>query len=89
MDYGTHLKKQVVNPSRQSKHYSRPPKFVGSNRQLRGQVLKAVLNAGSTTAPALAKKFSKASSAKIEGVIEQLVREGYIRRQGRRIAVVQ
>ena len=43
MDYGSFLKTQVANPSRASKHHNRQARFEGSLRQLRGQVLKALL----------------------------------------------
>lgn len=43
MDYGTHLKATVGNLSRQSKHYTKQSKFQGSKRQIRGQVLKVLL----------------------------------------------
>lgn len=40
MDYGTHLKQTVGNVSRRSKMYAKQSKFEGSNRQIRGQVLR-------------------------------------------------
>ena len=33
-DYGTHLGKQVKNPNRQSKHYTKQKVFEGSHRQI-------------------------------------------------------
>lgn len=43
MDYGSHLTKTVPNPNRKSKQYAKQPKFEGSNRQLRGAVLRFLL----------------------------------------------
>ena len=40
MDYGVMLKKTVINPSRKSKHYTKQSKFEGSDRQIRGIILK-------------------------------------------------
>lgn len=40
MDYGSYLAKQVENPNRKSKHYSKQSKFEGSDRQIRGVILK-------------------------------------------------
>ncbi len=40
MDYGTHLAETVPNPNKKSKHYSIQSKFEGSNRQLRGKILR-------------------------------------------------
>lgn len=39
LDYGTHLKASVPNPSRCSRHHVRQGRFEGSNRQLRGRLL--------------------------------------------------
>lgn len=40
MDYGSHLKKAVPNPSRKSQHHSKQSKFEGSLRQVRGEILR-------------------------------------------------
>lgn len=39
MDYGSYLAKQVSNPNRRSKHYTKQTKFEGSDRQIRGSLL--------------------------------------------------
>jgi len=44
MDYGSHLKRTAGNSSRLSKTYTKQSTFVGSKRQIRGQVLKALLH---------------------------------------------
>lgn len=41
MDYGTMLKKKYKNPARSSRHYVRQSKFEGSDRQIRGALLRA------------------------------------------------
>ena len=43
MDYGVMLKKTFKNPSRKSKHHTRQSKFEGSDRQIRGAILKLLL----------------------------------------------
>lgn len=40
MDYGVHLKKMSLNPNRKSAHYAKQSKFEGSDRQIRGRILK-------------------------------------------------
>lgn len=40
MDYGVMLKKTLVNPSRKSKHHHKQSKFEGSDRQIRGMILR-------------------------------------------------
>ncbi len=44
MDYGVHIKKLHKNPARKSKHYVRQSKFEGSLRQVRGQILRDLMN---------------------------------------------
>ncbi len=43
MDYGTMLKKHVQNPNRRSKQYRKQSRFEGSDRQLRGEILRRLL----------------------------------------------
>ena len=43
LDYGSHLKSQVANPSRRSAHYARQTAFAGSRREKRSFILKQVL----------------------------------------------
>jgi A/G-specific adenine glycosylase len=43
MDYGMHLKKLHNNPARKSKHHTLQSKFEGSQRQMRGKLLRLLL----------------------------------------------
>jgi len=54
MDYGSHLKEIYRNPSRRSAHHTVQPPFEGSNRQLRGAILRC-LAAGPLSRKALVK----------------------------------
>lgn len=40
MDYGVYLKAQIPNPSRKSKHHTIQSKFEGSDRQIRGAIIR-------------------------------------------------
>ncbi len=44
MDYGAMLKGKVENPNRRSAHYSRQSRFEGSDRQIRGIILRELLD---------------------------------------------
>ncbi|HSB32889.1 MAG TPA: A/G-specific adenine glycosylase [Nitrospirota bacterium] len=82
MDYGTMLKAKHGNPNRKSVHYMRQSPFNGSNRQVRGRILKTLV-AGS---PLSAAEIVKKSGMDRERVIKNLAdleREGFIRKQGR------
>ncbi len=78
MDYGTYLKQTFPNPSRQSKHYTKQSSFVGSQRFIRGQVIKA-LTMGGATETALR---SNISDHRLSGVLEDLAAEGLISKKG-------
>jgi A/G-specific adenine glycosylase len=43
MDYGVFLKATIANPGRKSRHYALQSKFKGSDRQIRGMVLKLLV----------------------------------------------
>jgi A/G-specific adenine glycosylase len=44
MDYGTYLATQIPNPNIKSKHYVKQTAFVGSVRQVRGEILRLLLD---------------------------------------------
>ena len=75
MDYGSYLSKIVENPNRKSKHYSKQSKFECSLRQVRGNVLKILLEKKNTTKKSLKKIIS---SVYLDTVLDQLQKEGFI-----------
>src|SRR3989344_1832633 len=79
MDYGAMLglKKGMANPNRRSKNYTVQSHFEGSNRQLRGRILAALLADPSHTLPLLAQQLN-APIAKIEAAHNALRKEGLI-----------
>jgi A/G-specific adenine glycosylase len=87
MDYGAMLKKQFQNPNRKSAHYQRQTSFEGSNRQIRGMVLKAIIATPSVTESTLVKKLNKAPE-KLREVLIQLQKEGFIQKQGKGFTIV-
>ena len=76
MDYGVFLAKTVENPNRKSKHYTKQSPFEGSNRQLRGKVLKTYLTEGSIPNGHLL--FKEHKKEQIDRVIDDLKREGLV-----------
>jgi A/G-specific adenine glycosylase len=56
MDFGSHLKKLHVNPTRRSAHYAMQSKFAGSLRQVRGAIIK-MLHEGAHGDLAIAQKL--------------------------------
>ncbi len=74
MDYGTFIKKTYGNPNNRSKSYVRQSKFVGSDRQIRGMILRE-LSAG----PKPLKKLQKnIKDLRVTAITETLKKEGFI-----------
>jgi A/G-specific adenine glycosylase len=53
MDYGAYLKSQRVQLNTKSKHYTKQKKFEGSDRQVRGALLRALTKLGPVDEQAL------------------------------------
>jgi A/G-specific adenine glycosylase len=88
MDYGTMLKKEHANPARRSAHHSRQSPFAGSDRQLRGQILRTLLEQGPLPAGKLTAAVGK-EPERVERILVGLVREGFVVRRGRRVALAE
>lgn len=87
MDYGVHLKKMYKNPSRRSIHHTKQSKFEGSDRQIRGAILKIVLEKQKIPHQGLYKLLHQFEKEKIKRILEQLLQEGFIKRVGLYISV--
>jgi len=48
MDYGSHLPKITTNPNTRSKHYTKQSKFKGSDREIRGAIVRSILKTSLT-----------------------------------------
>lgn len=72
MDYGADLARKVPNPNRQSRHYAKQSKFEGSARQIRGEVLRRLLD-GPKRRSAL-----EIDDERLERVLEGLANDGLI-----------
>ncbi len=76
MDYGVFIKKEFGNPNSRSKHYGKQSKFEGSDRQIRGAILR-LLAQGEESRQSLHKKLSF-DYQRIDEQLEKLEREGMI-----------
>ncbi len=76
MDYGADLAKRVPNPNRRSKHYNVQGKFEGSVRQIRGEVLRQLLER-----PRRLGEFEVADE-RLAAVLAALVKEGFAVQEG-------
>jgi len=86
MDYGAMLKKQLQNPNRKSAHYQKQSPFQGSKREIRGMVLKAVLEKPYISESTLQKTLNR-NPEQIMTVLQDLQNEGFIQKQGKRFFI--
>jgi A/G-specific adenine glycosylase len=81
MDYGAALARQTPNPNRRSRAYTRQSRFEGSNRQLRGAVLRALIGNATLSGPAIARAVG-GDRLRVLRLLGDLEREGFIQRSG-------
>ena len=81
MDYGVMLKKTQSNPSRKSAHHTVQSRFEGSDRQVRGLILKLLIETPLLKAD-LFLEVIKREPKKTFQILEDLEAEGFIRQQG-------
>lgn len=77
MDYGTSLKKLHLNPSRKSVHHAKQKSFEGSDRQIRGKVLKLLLSTSILHVQDLAQKID-VPAKRFKAILTKMEREELI-----------
>lgn len=83
MDYGSYLKQTVGNKSRTSKGYVKQSKFTGSNRQLRGALIRTLL-----TRPHTVEELQAAFiDERLSSTLAQLVAEGLVQEDAGRFSI--
>jgi A/G-specific adenine glycosylase len=91
MDYGVWVKKTHANPGRRSKHHTVQTPFAGSRRELRAQVLQALLRVAPLAADVatISELLPEAgrTSAAVAAVLEQLTAEGFLSLEGGRYRI--
>jgi A/G-specific adenine glycosylase len=86
MDYGAALKEMSANPNRRSAHHTRQPPFDGSNRQIRGLILRFLLENSEATEGELIRAAGR-SPDQVKKIMKQLIDEGFIRKRGKRLTI--
>ena len=81
MDLGTYLKNTVSNPNRRSSHYSRQSSFHGSDRKIRGRVLKILLEEHFMENRDFVVRLGE-DPVRIKRILVTLESEGFIQRTG-------
>lgn len=83
MDYGSHLKATIGNQNRRSRHYAKQTPFAGSDRQLRGAIMRELGQRDADQA-ALHRRLPGFGADRVVAQLAALVREGLVKRSGRR-----
>lgn len=86
MDYGAALKKRHGNPNTKSAHYQRQGRFEGSNRQIRGAILQALVREERIDERVLLGNARFTAEA-VRRNLERLEKEGLIARTGNSISI--
>lgn len=86
MDYGAGLKKKHANPSRSSAHYQKQSPFEGSNRQIRGLILRALVEKPRIYEGILVKAIPFRAEA-VKQNLKHLKQEGLVAKKGKYISI--
>jgi A/G-specific adenine glycosylase len=78
MDYGVMIKKECGNPNRRSRQYAQQSRFEGSDRQIRGEIMRFLLAKKRTHAVEICRHFS-VSSERVLHILTALCDEGLLR----------
>ncbi len=84
MDYGTMLKTAVTNPNRRSAHYTRQSKFEGSDRQIRGIIIKTLLDTPELEENELVRRTGR-EPERVCRIVRNLEHEGFLIMSGTRV----
>jgi A/G-specific adenine glycosylase len=86
MDLGTSLKKTVPNPNRRSIHYTKQSAFEGSDREIRGWILKSLISGKKITDMIIIDQFP-GDPIRIRRILATLEHEGFISRGEDRLSL--
>jgi A/G-specific adenine glycosylase len=86
MDYGVMLKKQFKNLGRRSAHYSKQSPFKGSDRQIRGMILKILIAHPDMSESVLVSSLNK-DPQRVALILDQLSKEGFIEKTDGRLTI--
>lgn len=80
MDYGAMLAKTLPNPNKKSASYARQPRFRGSDRELRGKILKILIQRSPQTLKALRGATGEPAS-RVQKICAALMAEGFMQKK--------
>ena len=86
MDYGVMVKKESQNPNRKSAHYQKQIPFEGSNRQIRGMILRALTMEAWISQREIGERL-RIDPERVKKTLIQLQKEGFLKKRGNRFAI--
>lgn len=86
MDYGVLLKKMHPNPNRRSAHYHKQSSFKGSDRQIRGMIVKMLTQGTPMSEKEIIRTVSK-DPDRVKKILSQLEEEKFVKKKGRRFII--
>lgn len=86
MDYGVMLKKNFYNPSRRSKHHTKQSSFEGSDRQLRGKIIRILLEKSLTKQSII--ELCNEPHLRMEKIINKMIQEKIINNTNDYLAII-
>ncbi len=86
VDFGAHLGKAGENANRKSAHYKTQPPFKDSLRELRGTIIRLLLEKKTAPFPSLVKTLG-VPRARAREAIEALIREGFLKKRGGKVVL--
>ncbi|MGL1902703.1 MAG: hypothetical protein OCC49_11240 [Fibrobacterales bacterium] len=88
MDYGTDLKKRFKNPAKKSRHHVVQSKFKGSDREVRGAILRVLLKSGSLTEAELVNELP-CNDERFESIVAGMILEGFVTLISKKYAIAE
>jgi A/G-specific adenine glycosylase len=86
MDYGVMLKKMHPNPSRRSAHYHKQSSFKGSDRQIRGIIVKMLTQGTPMSEKEIVRTIAE-DPDRVKNILSQLEAEEFVKKRGRRFII--
>jgi A/G-specific adenine glycosylase len=88
MDYGVMLKKLYPDLNKRSAHYRKQTPFKGSNRQIRGELLKLLIKHKILKMSDIEKNLKSVLKKKLMTILSQLEKEGFLEINGETVQIV-
>jgi A/G-specific adenine glycosylase len=86
MDCGVMIKKNYSNPNRSSKHYAKQSPFKGSDRQIRGIILKILIGVQQMSLQDIVTTINIEENS-LQKIIDQMVKDGIIRKENNNVFI--